>query len=55
MGNKIFRAIQVTLCVTLIILITVRMICQGVNIIGVALLMMNVFSVILGIVSDRGD
>ena len=55
MNNKIFRAIQDTLYVTLIILIIVRMICQGVNIIGVALLMMYVFIVILEIVSDRGD
>ena len=55
MGNKIFRAIQETLCVTLIILIIVKMICKGVNITGVAALMMNVFAVILGIVSDRGD
>ena len=55
MGNKIFRAIQDTCFVTLIILITVRMIRQGVNIIDVALLMMNVFTIILGIVSDIGD
>ena len=55
MNKKIFRAIQDTLFLTLIVLITVRMIRRGINIRDVVLLMMNVFTINIGIVSDRRD